>query len=216
MRVRRTVRALAALAMLAGCALPPNTALPDWARSASELAGQAVAEPEATRAGREALAVYLYALGVVAAEDVLTFRDAPYAALAARAATPAVGELGAVLRRARDANPDLEARANSAGRSDVIEDLRLRPMLQAADPPVQALVALLSAGSADPAERAVLARIGEGHALLAARAGSLVALGQRGTAREIRAAEEALLRAGARLPARDAAAAAAIAATVQP
>lgn len=209
----RVVRALAALAMLAGCALPPNTALPDWARSASELAGQAAAEPHAAR---DALAVYLYALGVVAAQDVLTFRDAPYAALAARAGTPAVDALGAVLRRARDANPDLEARAHSAGRSEVVEDLRLRPMLQAADPPVQALVVLLSAGSGDPAERAVLARIGEGHALLAQRAGSLVALGQRGTAREIRAAEEALLRAGARLPARDAGAAAAIAATVQP
>ncbi len=211
--MRSVLRGVAVMAMLAGCALPPNTALPDWARSASELAGQAVVEPDGAR---DALAVYLYALGVVAAEDVLTFREAPYAALAARAGTPAVGELGAVLRRARDANPDLEARAYSAGRSEVVEDLRLRPMLQAADPPVQALVALLSAGSADPAERAVLARIGQGHALLATRAGSLVALGQRGTAREIRAAEEALLRAGARLPARDAAAAAIIAATVQP
>jgi hypothetical protein len=212
--MRRVLRAVAVLAMLAGCALPPNTALPDWARSASELAGQAAAQPDAAR---DALAVYLYALGVVAREDVLTFREAPYAALAARAGTPAVDALGVVLRRARDANPDLEVRAYSAGRAEAVEDLRLRPMLQAADPPVQALVALLSAGSADPAERAVLARIGEGHALLAARAGSVVALGQRGTAREIRAAEEALLRAGARLPARDATAAAAIiAATVQP
>jgi hypothetical protein len=212
------------LALLAGCALPPNTALPDWAASASVLAGQAAPADDRDGEGalREALAIYLQALGVVAREEVLTFRETPYAAVATRAASagPAAGraveEIGAVLRRARAGNLDPEARANSAGQARVIEDLRLRPMIRAADPPLQAVVALLAEGAAEPAERAVLARIGEGHALLAARARGVVRLGQRETAREIRVAEEALLRAGARLPADQASAAAAVAATVQP
>jgi hypothetical protein len=209
--------------MLAGCALPANTALPDWAGSASVLAGQAAPadDRDAPRALRETLAIYLFALGVVAREEALVFRASAYDALNPRAAAAgpaaarAVEAIGAALRMAHAANPDPQARAYSAGQSRVVEDLRLRPMIRAADPPVQAIIAML-AEAADPAERAVLARIGEGHALLAARARGVVRLGQRETAREIRAAEEALLRAGARLPAGAASAAAAVAATVQP
>lgn len=223
-RVRWTGSWLAAVAMLGGCALPPNAALPDWARSASVLAGQATqpVDPDGRQAALQALAVYLYALGVVAEERVLTFRETPFAALAPRAAATSLGAgdavagLGAVLRTAREANPDPEARANSAGQPRVIENLRLRPMILAADPHVQRLVAMLAGADTAAPERRALASIGEGHALLAARARSVVRLGQRATAIEIRAAEEALLRAGARLPPGAAGAAGVIAATVQP
>jgi hypothetical protein len=211
--------ALAMLAMAAGCALPPDTALPDWAASASLLVGQAAPADDAQRALREGVAVYLAALGTVSRQEVLTFRETAFAGLPPRAGTApgtALAELGTVLRRARDDNPDPEARAYSAGQARVVEDLRLHPMIRAADPPLQVAIAALAAGTTDPAERAVLARIAEGHALIAARARGPVRLGQRETGREIRDAEEALLRAGARLPAREAIAAAAVAATVQP
>jgi hypothetical protein len=184
------------------------------------LAGQAQPGPrtEARDAQRQALAVHLAALGVIAEQRPLLFRPEAFAPLAPRAgaARPAVEAIGAALQAAQAANPDPVARANSAGAAAAIEDLRLRPFLLATDAPVQVVVAALAEGATDPSERAVLARIGEGHALLGARARSVVRLGQRETSREIRDAEEALLRAAARLPAGEAVAARAVAAAVQP
>ncbi|MBR0683305.1 hypothetical protein GXW74_22660 [Roseomonas eburnea] len=240
----RNCLALFALVLVAGCSLPPNTALRDWARTASILADHPAAvapEPgaappraapapdpgdEAARARRDglvaqqqALAVYLYALGVLAEEEQpLTFREEPYAALAPRAAAAdpaaarAVAEIGAILRAAREANLPPGARANSAGQATVVEDHRLRSVIRAADTPVQALVAALAAGiaAAPPAgaERRpgadreaylrVLAAIGEGHAMLKARARHIT---QEDLARELRAEEDRLIRAAYRLPA---------------
>lgn len=234
---RHMAAGLAVLAMSAGCALPPNTGLQRWAHTASVVVGQVAPGPAAAPAAgagsnpgdgigdamRAALAVYLFALAVVAEERILTFREDAYAAILARpaagdaAASEAVSRLGLALRAARDANPDPVAQAHSAGSPTVIEDLRLRPLLLAAEAPVQRLIAMLSARAGeDTASRAVLARIGEGHALLASRARSPVRLGQRETEREIRASEDALLRAARDLSGTPNLAAAAVAATVQP
>lgn len=203
--------AAAALSLLAGCALPPNTALRDWARLASVLTDHpgAVAPPApASRDGllaqQEALAVYLYALSVLATEEsILTFRAEAFAPLAPRAtavdpvAGQAVAEIGRLLAAARAANLEPGERGRSAGSQKVIEDLRLRPLIRAADPPVQVLVGSLSgaaagmAGPNDETYRQVLAAIGEGHALLKARATDIR---QREVAREILAQEDRLRR----------------------
>ncbi|MBW6397099.1 hypothetical protein KPL78_04525 [Roseomonas sp. HJA6] len=181
--------AIAAVLLLTGCALPPNTALRDWARLASVLADHPDAVAPAASSARdglvaqqEALAIYLYALSVLAREEsLLTFRDDAYAPLIPRAAAAdpaagaAVAALGQALATARAGNFPPGARARSAGSATVLEDLRLRPLIGAADAPVQVLVGTLSrgtAGLAGPEQetyRQVLTAIGEGHALLKAR-----------------------------------------------
>lgn len=231
------------LLLLAGCALPPNTALRDWARTASVLADHpAVSAPRGSDPVRDgllaqqaALSVYLYALGVLAVEETpLTFRDDAYAPLASRAAAAdpaagrAVAEIGGLLRAARDANLSPDARAYSAGADRRVQDTRLRPFVAAADPPVQALVAALSAGlaalppGAVPGDRQtyldILAAIGEGHAMLARRVRHIT---QQEVARDLRAQEDRMRRLAILLPpdaamaGRDAGGAA-VAAVVQP
>ncbi|WP_188968911.1 hypothetical protein [Neoroseomonas lacus] len=194
--------------LLLGCALPPNTALRDWARLASVLADHpsaAAAPNPAQRDGllaqQQALAIYLYALSVLATEEsTLTFRPEPFAPLPSRAAAadpaagPAVAEIGRLLAAARAANLPPGARARSAGSATVVEDLRLRPLIRAADAPVQMLVGTLSRGTTGPEEetyRQVLAAIGQGHAMLKAQAGDIR---QRETARDIMAQEDRLRR----------------------
>ncbi|NOG69876.1 hypothetical protein [Roseicella sp. DB1501] len=150
---------------------------------------------------QDALAIYLYALGLVADGAPLPFRAAAFAPLPAAAggsAGQAVAELGAVLQAAAD-------------------EQRLRPMIRAADAPVQALVATLLARRREgEAYRLVLLRIGEGHALLAAAARGPLRRRPRETARAIREAEDALRRAAAALPPARPGNGAIIAATVQP
>lgn len=219
------------LVLLAGCALPPNTALRDWARTASVTADRPGLMPpdDALLAQQEALASYLYALSVLARpEQRLTFDDAAFALIRARAAPAeaAIGGLGAVLAAARDANLAPGARANSAYPARVVEDLRLSPFVAAADQPLQALLAALREGlgaaeGAD-ADRAVylrlLAAIAEDHAMIAAQARHIEA---REVARQVQAAEDRLLRLALLLPpdpsvARRAGAAGAVARVVQP
>lgn len=203
--------AIAAVLLLTGCALPPNTALRDWARLASVLADHPDAVAPAASSARdglvaqqEALAIYLYALSVLAKEEsLLTFRDDAYAPLIPRAAAadPAAGEavaaLSQALATARAGNFPPHARARSAGSATVLEDLRLRPLIGAADAPVQVLVGTLSrgtAGLAGPEEetyRQVLTAIGEGHALLKAR---VDVIHQREVARAILDQEDRLRR----------------------
>jgi hypothetical protein len=189
-----------------GCALPPETALRDWAWSASEVAVAPSLPADAADAAsqdamQDALAVYLYALGVVADGAPLPFREAAFAPLPAAAggsAGEAVAALGAVMRTARDAP-------------------RLRPMIETADAPVQDLVAtLLLRSREDAAYCLVLLRIGEGHALLAAAARGPLRLRQRETARAIREADDRLRRAAAALPPARPGNGAIVAATVQP
>ena len=207
----RSAIAMLPVLFLLGCALPPNTALRDWARLASVLADhpdaaapRAPAERDGVLAQQEALAVYLYALSVLATEEsILTFRADAFAPLVPRAAAAdpaagaAVAEIGRLLAAARAANPQPGARARSAGSPTVIEDLRLRPLIRAADPPVQVLVASLSRGTAGMAGpdaetyRQLLTAIGEGHAVLNTRATDIR---QREVAREIMAQEDRLRR----------------------
>lgn len=208
--VQRLRMAVIACLLAAACALPPDTALRDWARLASVLADHpdALAPPapaarDSLVAQQEALAIYLYALSVLATEEsTLTFRADAYAPLVARtaadpAAGPAVAEIGRLLAAARAANLPPHARARSAGSQTVIEDLRLRPLIRAADPPVQVLVASLSRGTAGMAGpdaetyRQLLTAIGEGHAVLNTRATDIR---QREVAREIMAQEDRLRR----------------------
>ena len=196
---------------MVGCALPPNTALRDWARLASILVDHPSAivapmppERDGLLAQQEALAIYLYALSVLATEEsTLTFRAEPFAPLVPRAAAanpaagPAVAELGRLLAAARAANLPPGARANSAGSQTVVEDLRLRPLIRAADAPVQVLVGTLTQGigGTDAPEQAayreVLAAIGQGHAMLKAGAADIR---QREMARDIMAQEDRLRR----------------------
>jgi hypothetical protein len=197
--------------LLGGCTLPPNTALRDWARLASVLTDHpsaaqapAPAERDGLIAQQEALAIYLYALSVLAQEEsMLTFRSEAYAPLVPRAtaadptAGAAVAQIGRLLAAARAGNLEPGARARSAGSPMVIEDLRLRPLIRAADPPVQVLVGTLSRGMAglpgseQDTYRQLLAAIGEGHALLKARASNIR---QREVEREIHAQEDRLRR----------------------
>jgi hypothetical protein len=231
---RRPGLAALLLVLLAGCALPPNTALRDWARTASVTADRPGLMPpeDALLAQQEALAAYLYALSVLARpEQRLTFDDAAFGRIRARAAPvaraeAAIGGLAAVLAGARDANLAPGARANSAHPARVVEDLRLPPFVAAADPPLQALLAALgeglgAAGGADAdraAYRRLLAAIAEDHAMIAAQARHIEA---REVARRIQAAEDRLLRLALLLPpdpsvARRSGAAGAVARVVQP
>jgi hypothetical protein len=147
MRLGRRI-AVAALTLAAACALPPNSALRDWARLGSVLVDhpQAAARQDGLLAQQEALAIYLYALSVLAeSESQLTFRTDAYAAITARAqaAGPSAGEavaaIGRLLAAAQAANLPPGARARSAGSQTLVEDLRLVPLLRDADAPVQQL-----------------------------------------------------------------------------
>jgi hypothetical protein len=197
---------VAALALLGGCALPANTALRDWARLASVAMDRpaALTAPDAASrdgllAQQEALAIYLYALSVVATEEsTLTFRAAAFAPLVPRAATAdpvggaAVAELGRLLDAARAGNIPPGARDRSAGSPTVIEDLRLRPLIRGADAPVQRLAASVARGATGQgAYRDMLAAIAEGHAMLVVNAANIR---QRGVARAILAEEDRLRR----------------------
>lgn len=256
--------------VLAGCALPENTAVRDWARSASLVADYPLmmsvdtsgpgsmtarggpARGDGVRATQEALAIYLYAVGVLAEEGVLTFREDSYAPLAARAmalgplVAAAVSSIGALLSAARSDNPRPGERAYTAGQDEVHEDQRLRHTIRQADASVQILVAALSDAVATPsavapeASRAavdrpgggsvagqsareaqalservrdvleagraeyvrILAQIGQGHALLKARARHIT---QEETARLLRT-ETIMLRHAMTMRPRDAAA----------
>ena len=203
--------AIAASALLVGCALPPNTALRDWARMGSVLADHpdAIAPPDPAQrdglvAQQEALAIYLYALSVLAKRETpLTFRDAAYAPLVPRAvavdraAGAAVATLGTALATARAGNFPPHARDRSAGSATVLEDLRLGPLVRSADPAVQTLVVSLSrgttgfAGPEQAAYRQLLTAIGEGHALLTSHANQLR---QREVSRDILAQDDRLRR----------------------
>lgn len=200
-------RSLAALAcgLLAACNAPDYTPVRDWARTASLVADHpaATVPPAAQRDGilamQEALATYLAALARMADDGVLPYPEDPFVQQAVRAAAAdrdgaeAVAGLGAFLRRATRGNwqaPDL------------------RDSIRTADPLVQALVAALGravrggqpageAGDAVAAYTAALAAIGEGHAMLKARARDITS---EEVARLARAEEDRLRRAARALP----------------
>lgn len=212
----RSLVVLAWALLLVGCALPPNAALRDWARSASVAADRpgllATSErADALAAQQEALAVYLYVLGVLATkEQPVTFRADSYAVLPARAAAldpasgQAVAQIGAILDAAREGNLPPGARANSAAPAPLVEDTRLPRVIRAADPQVQVLILAISAGlagGADPDRETylrLLAALREDHAMITARAGSLAS---RELERDLHAAEDRLARIARLLPA---------------
>ncbi len=154
---RRPTNVIAAgvILLLSACALPRVTALRDWAQSASIVVDRpALLAPteDGPRAMQEALAIYLYALGIMADGGPLRFQAAAYAPLAPRAATTdadagrAIEALGALLLTAQGRNPPpVEA---PDGRSPVAappdpEDPRLQDSLRDGDAPLRVLLAAL-------------------------------------------------------------------------
>ena len=143
---------MAGLGVLTACSVPDYTPVRDWAGTASVAADfppvAADAQPDggprptersllsdSILAMQEALSVYLNALGTIAADGVLPYREDPFVDLARRAtlANPdgghAIAELGSMLRSVTRHN----ARAPE-----------LRDTIRTADPPLQALVAALN------------------------------------------------------------------------
>lgn len=203
---------------LAACDAPNYTPVREWASTASlavDIGRGALRQPPAdteacTRGDRqrgvaamqEALATYLSAIGILADDGVLPYRENPFLELGPHAAAAdaqggwAVASLGTMLRHATRTNAQAP---------------QLRYTIAQSDPMVQALVVALSTAlmqhgpedqaAGDPATRAqylrVLARVGEGHAMLKARAGSIT-LDE--TVQRIRAAEGQLRLALAALP----------------
>jgi hypothetical protein len=201
------------LLLLAGCALPENTALRDWARTASVTADRPSLLPagDALLAQQEALAIHLQALSVLARpEQTLAFDADAHARIRARAgadprAARALAALGEALRAARAANLPPGARADSAHPAPLVEDRRLVPFIAASDPPLQALLAILAGGLGDgaaaPGRAAylrVLGAIAEDHAMIASLAAHVE---EREAARRMQAAEDRLLRLAFLLPA---------------
>lgn len=199
--MRRSLVALAC-GLLAACNAPDYTPVRDWARTASLVADHpaATVQPGTQRDGilamQEALATYLAALARMADDGVLPYPEDPFVQQAVRAAAAdreggeAVAGLGAFLRRATRGNWQAP---------------ELRDSIRTADPLVQALVAALGRAvrgdvadqGAEDAYAAALAAIGEGHALLKARARHITS---EEVARLARAEEDRLRRAARALP----------------
>lgn len=207
---RRRIIGLALAVLPAACALPRNAALTEWARTATAAVDRPsmMAGEDPRLAAQEALAVYLHALSILGEpERPLPFRAEAYARLVARAGTDpsaaAISRLGTLLEAARAANLPPDARAMSAAPAPLVEDNRLWRLLPAADGAVRDLAGALSAplraapGPARVAYAAVLAAIAEDHAMLAARA---LHTRQEALARDLRAAEDRLVRRSRLLP----------------
>lgn len=199
---------LVAPLILAACALPPNTALTDWAhRAAVEVDRPALlAGDDPALVAQQALAAYLRALSVLGEpERPLPDGDDAFAAPAARAGALAepVARIGALLEAARLANLPPDARAMSAAPALLVEDHRLWRLLPAADGPLRQVIEGLSAprrAASDPLPRAyaaLLDAVAQDHAMLAARA---LHVRQEELARDLRAAEDRLVRRARLLP----------------
>lgn len=146
--------------LLGACALPPNTALGDWSRSASIATDRPSLapppDPDAIRAMQRALGLYFQALGVLWDNADLPLMDAEFPALAARAApfdpaaAQAIRGLGGHLQTA-SANPPMRwlPRDNS-GQRPLPEDWRLADLIGASDGAVQILLASLARAVAAP------------------------------------------------------------------
>lgn len=179
--------ALVALVALAACNASDYTPVRDWARTASlavDFPAQRLPPPrsaevrEGAMAMREALATYLSALARMADDGVLPYPEDPFTELAPQAGRAGTGgaqpvaSLGAFLRRATRQNWQAP---------------RLRETIALNNPAVQALVNALNeaiAANTEPGEppdiargraqyAAIILRVGDDHALLAARAGDI-------------------------------------------
>jgi hypothetical protein len=146
--------ALLSSLLLGACALPANTALGDWSRSASVATDRPSLAPtshaDAARAMQRALGLYFQALGVLWDQAELTFSDADFAALAARAAplepaaATAIGVLGGNLHAASTNKPMRWLPPDNSGQRPLPEDGRLADLIAASDGAVQTLLASLS------------------------------------------------------------------------
>lgn len=207
----RRVALLAWLLLPAACSAPDYTPVRDWARTASlaadfptgRLPPPASADVrEGGLAMRDALATYLTALGRMADDGVLPYPENPFVELAPQAGRAGTGgeapvaALGAFLRLATRQNWQAP---------------QLRDAITANDPSVQALTRALTAALARNAEAdeppaiataraqyaGIITRIGDDHALLAARAADIT---DEEVVELIRAAEDRMRRSVLALP----------------
>jgi hypothetical protein len=196
------------LSLLVGaCALPPNSSLTDWARTASVVVDRPALLPPDDRAAaawQQAISVYLYALSVLGEiEQPLRFRPDSFVAISAVAGPPgsppaeAAAAIGRALGAAYAANFRPGARADSAYPAPLVQDNRLPAFVRAGDVPLRVLIDALAAGLQPGAYRSSLTSIAEDHALIAASAAHIT---QRELARSLQAAEDRLRRSARLLP----------------
>jgi hypothetical protein len=199
------VRAAGLVLLLTACSAPDYRPVRDWAGTASQAADYPsmvaactpaaadartldalrASQDDALRAMQTALAAWLSALGTLAADGVLPYREDPFVQLAQRAGATsqpggqAIAALGALLRRATLGN----AQAPELGAT-----------ISAGDPSVQALITALREAVRDSG-----ARLAEARSVTAAAYGGLE--------RELQlTAPRAAPRTGAARPSRDEAA----------
>lgn len=144
--------------LLGACALPPNTALGDWSRSASIATDRPSLapppDPDAIRAMQRALGFYFQALGVLWDNADLPLMD--FAALAARAApfdptaAQAISGLGGHLHAASSNVPMRWLPRDNSSQRPLPEDWRLADLIGASDGAVQILLASLARAAAAP------------------------------------------------------------------
>jgi hypothetical protein len=161
------------LSVLAGCALPANTGISDWARGASVAVGLPTGpvRDDATQSMQQALTNYLFALALLADDGHFTFDEAGFAALVPRLegqAAADVATLTASLREVAARPRPYWLPPSPSGPQAELNDRRPPMLIAAADPPVQRLLTALAA-PADAGHAALLRDVAEGHALLAAR-----------------------------------------------
>lgn len=154
MFVRSPALALLGLLLLGACGLPPNTAVGDWARSASIGTNRPgfATPPHAApvRAMQQALGIYFTAIGVLWDNAELDFRAAEFMALAPDVGIfdPAAGEairaLATNLRAASNDRPLQSLPRDNAGPRPLPEDWRLANLIGASDGAVQLLLASLA------------------------------------------------------------------------
>lgn len=193
------------LGMLSGCSSPPNNSMRQWVDSASFAVGFSAGH--ATNNGvkqeiAEALSIYYFALGVLAEGGVLSFREEAYADLVARAAADldsvaAMAEVGGLLARAGNEGPPQGLPSALHGVAPPRVDRRMEELARDAAEPVRRLLAVLARG-ANPEAQQVLARVGEGHAMIVRLAGRWR---QQESLRVVRAMEAELRLAAEMLPA---------------
>ena len=215
---------MGSIAFLAGCSLPANPGITDWANAASLIvAYPAAVPPEATglRAQQQAVVAYLFDLGLLNRRSAVIGQDsAPFEILAATAgasdptAGAAIAQLGVALATAQAGNPRPLAAQSGPFMLETPEDLRLEALVRAGDAPLRQLLGQLDQGIAalpppspgPEAElhaaarlgyRSLLPRIAAVHALLRARSRHL---DQEAVGRRLRAEATELRRAFARLP----------------
>ena len=173
---------LSGVLMLAACVAPDYSPVHDWAQTASLAADypptESAADPflDGIVAMQEALTLYLSAIGRLAIDGVLPYRDDPFVDQAMRAArasergASSVAILGGLLKLATHKN----YQAPEVGKYILAGDPAVQALLEELETSVDRLARDGEARAADMAQyRSILKQIGEGHSVLKTNAGQL-------------------------------------------